>query len=116
MTDIEELVKGLRVLAEVQTGMGTSEPEDHIAWEAADEIERLRAELAAERERANDFQFSAQTWEMAATSLHTKNAKLRKAMRPISLWSFEAQDGSPAIKELHDDILRVRAALKGEKR
>ena len=41
--------------------------------------------------------------------------ELRAAMRPISLWSFEAKDNTPAIKELHDDILRVRAALKGEK-
>jgi hypothetical protein len=39
--------------------------------------------------------------------------ELRAAMRPIALWSFEAQVESPAIKELHDDILRVRAALNG---
>ena len=46
--------------------------------------------------------------------LEAENEKLREAMRPIARWSFESQDGSPAIKELEDDILRIRAALNGE--
>lgn len=87
MTDIAKLVKRLRVLSQWQTGMGTSEPEDHIAWVAADALEAQAQEIE----------------------------ELRAAMRPIAQWSFEAQDGSPAIKELEDDILRVRAALNGEK-
>jgi predicted nuclease with TOPRIM domain len=47
--------------------------------------------------------------------LEAENEKLREAMRPISQWSFEAKDNTPAIKEIESDILRVRAALNGEK-
>ena len=45
--------------------------------------------------------------------LEAENEKLREAMRPISLWSFEAKDNTPAIREIENDILRVRAALNG---
>ena len=83
---------------------------------------RLRAEL---EEMAKMASVNMELWGRfsnrvlaAADALEAQAQEieeLRAAMRPISLWSFEAKDNTPAIKELHDDILRVRAALKGEK-
>ena len=83
---------------------------------------RLRAEL---EEMAKMASVNMELWGRfsnrvlaAADALEAQAQEieeLRAAMRPIAQWSFEAQDGSPAIKELEDDILRVRAALKGEK-
>jgi hypothetical protein len=74
--------------------MDSAFPKTSAEWWARGEIEKLRARIA---------------------ELEAENEKLREAMRPISLWSFEAKDNTPAIKELDDDILRVRAALNGEK-
>ncbi len=85
MTDYSELAKRLRAKGEWSSDKSWESDPD--STEAADALE-------------------AQAWEIAA---------LRAAMERASLWSFEAQDGTPAIKELHDDIMRIRAALKGER-
>jgi hypothetical protein len=50
MIDIAKLVKRLRVLAEWEMAMGTSEPSDHIAWEAADALEAQAKEIAELKE------------------------------------------------------------------
>jgi hypothetical protein len=82
-------------------------------------IEELREQARLEDEYPED----AIIKRRAADALEAQGkriAALRAAMEPVSLWSFEAQDGSPppmggAIKQLHDDIMRIRAALKGER-
>ena len=59
MTEITKLVKRLRVLSERQMGMGTSEPSDHIAWEAADALE-AQAERIAEQDYVLEMKWRAE--------------------------------------------------------
>lgn len=110
MTDIIKLVKRLLGYPEIDE---CEEAAD--ALEAQEkEIEELKKELNAWHESANWPEKSPGQMRARIAKLEAENEKLREAMKPISLWSFEAKDNTPAIKELEDDILRVRAALDGE--
>jgi DNA repair exonuclease SbcCD ATPase subunit len=116
MTDYSELIEELREQARLEDEY----PEDAIikrraadALEAqAKEIAELEADIDRNDEWARGF---IEKTDARIAELEAENAKFRAAMEPVSLWSFEAQDGTPAIQELHDDIMRIRAALKGEK-
>lgn len=111
MTDITKLAKRLRVLSQWQTGMGTSEPEDHIAWVAADALEAQARRIA---------------------ELEAENKTLREALKPfaavkerdIELWygldpdpfvpddaALNSIDNSPTV----GDLRAARAKLNGEK-
>ena len=112
MSDIEELVKQLRRL-DYKTDLDEA---------AADALERQAKWLEGFVKHSDEMAIALSSEATKSDHLFAENSKLRAriaeleaALKPISLWSFEAQDGSPAIKELHDDILRVRAALNGEK-
>jgi hypothetical protein len=78
-------------------------------------IARVRSPYALTERDAQEISDALEAQDARIAELESENAKFRAAMEPVSLWSFEAQDGTPAIKELHDDIMRIRAALKGEK-
>jgi len=113
MTDITALAKRLRVLAKCQMGMGTSEPEDHIAWEAADALEAQ----AKETEKQKHFFALA---EKHRDELDARIAELEAALKPFAEIRIR-----PGMKWLGDtgmyciasrDICAARAALKGEKK
>jgi len=108
LTDITKLVKRLRI--------GGLVSETQV--EAADALEAQVMETAQLAETLLQNHAVAQIllvdYRARILELEMETKKLRKAMRPISKWSFEAKDNTPAIKELHDDILRIRAALKEE--
>jgi hypothetical protein len=86
-------------------------------------VKELEAELDAERERADEFQISAQTWEGVATSLHAKNTKLRETLKPFArfqLWTDAYPDGplSATTWDRRVDpewIVRARAVLEETK-
>ncbi len=108
MTDYSELVERMRAY-----------PANRLCIQIANALEAQAQEIAAFQDTVfKSISFWAhihQKQERRIAELEAANAKLRAAIEPVSLWSFETQDGTPAIKELHDDIMRIRAALKGEK-
>ena len=50
-----DIVKHLRIRAQRQTSTGITEPQEHIDWMAADEIDHLREENALLREALEPF-------------------------------------------------------------
>jgi len=124
MTDITKLAKRLRVLSQWQTGMGTSEPEDHIAWVAADALEAQAKEIAELKAELNAWHEAANWPEKSPGQMRARIAELEEALdKADAALSWMLLEGcDEAIPETCpteyqscvDALQSVRAALNGE--
>jgi chromosome segregation ATPase len=67
-----------------------------------DEVARLRAELAAERERATN---ATKAWECAIAErneMQTERDKLRDALERVNGWGFAIQHLTAVLKHAND--------------
>ena len=83
-----DIVKHLRIRAQRQTSTGITEPHEHIDWMAADEIDRLREELASAKQaaaayKAWKFPEDIQVLTVENERLREENERLRASLDRI---------------------------------
>ena len=124
MTDITKLAKRLRFLSQWQTAFVPSEPEDHIAWVAADALEAQAKEIeeAALRAQDNAAEYVRQIKDARIAELETALVDVTACLvAAVSLLERGGKKAAPSNKMFDQMIVdykncieRSRAALKGE--
>lgn len=126
MTDI---VERLRIRAQWEFAAKEHNPEDHIDWQAADEIERL----TDERDRQYDYNCGQ---IVRVASLEAEIERLRKALKPFAKaavvfdeefrstnaprtgawysWNRMANGKELNVELTVEDLREARAALEGK--
>jgi hypothetical protein len=101
------MVDILERLQSPQTSLGTLWPQPNLHEEAADEITRLREELAAVTERMSKLDFKRTAAELERDALREENARLREALKPFvkeNYFTTEIYDAAAAaLKETGDE-------------
>lgn len=113
MSDIVERLRRIaKELPQTSGNQAWLKPEDTTVWEAADEIEKLRAENA--NLAASNHAYLS-NYQEAAAEIEKLRAALRLAIDSVEFW---ASYTSPYFQENHNlagDLQELRAAL-GEKK
>ena len=79
-----------------------------LRTETADEIERLRAELAVQ----GQYRFRA---EETSKALKAENTRLREALEPFAAFTpYDWQHDTDEVRARVGDLRRARAAYNGE--
>lgn len=77
---MSDLVKRLRVWAKTDTATSEFAPDEHIAWQAADRIAELEAEVKQARKTGSYWKENLNLANTRITELEAENEALRKAM------------------------------------